>query len=104
MRRNINNVLSSAVVTALAIAPKINVGAVVIRGWVVPPHIPFISCAGPAESAPASYGSLLRVNTLLLTDSRSHELFRLRVTSCSPSCYRRPLHLYHALNRPVIRW
>ncbi len=43
MRRNINNVLSSAVVTALVIAPKINVGAVVIRGWVVPPQIPFIS-------------------------------------------------------------
>ena len=43
MRRNINNVLSSAVVIALAIAPKINVGAVVIRGWVVPPNIPFIS-------------------------------------------------------------
>ena len=36
MRRNINNVLGSAVVTALAIAPKINVGAVVIRGWVRP--------------------------------------------------------------------
>ncbi len=43
MRRNINNVLTSAVVTALAIAPRINVGAVVIRGWVVPPHIPFVS-------------------------------------------------------------
>ena len=43
MRRNINNVLSSAVVTALAIAPKINLGAVVIRGWIVPPQIPFIS-------------------------------------------------------------
>ncbi len=43
MRRNINIMLSSAVVTALAIALKINVGAVVIRGWIVPPHIPFIS-------------------------------------------------------------
>ncbi len=43
MRRNINSVLSPAVVTALAIAPKINVGALVIRGWIVPPHIPFIS-------------------------------------------------------------
>ena len=43
MRRNINNVFSSAVVTALAIAPKFNVGAVVIRGWVAPPNIPFIS-------------------------------------------------------------
>ena len=43
MRRNINNALSSAVVIALAIAPKVNVGAVVIRGWIVPPHIPFIS-------------------------------------------------------------
>ena len=43
MRRNINNVLSSAVATALAIAPRINLGAIVIRGWVVPPHIPFIS-------------------------------------------------------------
>ena len=43
MRRNINNVLSSAVVTALAIAPRINVGAVIIRGWIMPPHIPFIS-------------------------------------------------------------
>ena len=43
MRRNIINVLGSAVVTALAIAPKINVGTVVIRGWIVPPHIPFIS-------------------------------------------------------------
>ena len=39
MRRDINNVVSSAVVTALAIALKINVCAVVIRGWVVPPHI-----------------------------------------------------------------
>ncbi len=43
MRRNINNVLSSAVVAALVIAPKINVGAVVIRGWIIPPNIPFIS-------------------------------------------------------------
>ena len=43
MRRNINIVLSSAVATALAIAPRINVGVIVIRGWVVPPHIPFIS-------------------------------------------------------------
>ena len=43
MRRNINFVFGSAVVTALAIALKINVGAVVIRGWVVPPNIPFIS-------------------------------------------------------------
>ena len=43
MRRNINIVLSSAVVTALALALKINVGPVVIRGWVVPPSIPFIS-------------------------------------------------------------
>ena len=43
MRRNINSVLSSAVVAALVIAPKINVGAVVIRGWIVPPNIPFIS-------------------------------------------------------------
>ena len=43
MRRNIDKMLSSAVVTALAIALKINVGAVVIRGWVVPPNIPFIS-------------------------------------------------------------
>ncbi len=43
MRRNINNVFSSAVVTALAVALKINVGAVVIRGWVVPPQIPFVS-------------------------------------------------------------
>ena len=43
MRRNINNVLGSAVVAALAIALKSNVGAVVIRGWVVPPHIPFMS-------------------------------------------------------------
>ncbi len=43
MRRNINYVLSSAVVTALAIALKSNLGAVVIRGWVVPPQIPFIS-------------------------------------------------------------
>ncbi len=43
MRRNFNNVLSSAVVAALAFAPKINVGAVVIRGWIVPPNIPFIS-------------------------------------------------------------
>ena len=43
MRRNINNVLSSAVVTALTIAPRINVGAVVIRGWIVPPQLPFIS-------------------------------------------------------------
>ncbi len=43
MRRNINNVLASAVVTALVIAPKVNLGAVVIRGWVVPLHIPFIS-------------------------------------------------------------
>ncbi len=43
MRRNINNVLSSAVVTALAIAPRINLGAVVMRGWVVPPQLPFIS-------------------------------------------------------------
>ena len=43
MRRNINIVLGSAVVAALAIAIKINVGAVVIRGWVVPPHIPFMS-------------------------------------------------------------
>ncbi len=43
MRRTINNVFSSAVVTALAIALKTNVGAVVIRGWVVPPSIPFIS-------------------------------------------------------------
>ncbi len=42
MRRNINNVLGSAVVTVLVIAPKINVGAVVIRGWIVPPNIPFI--------------------------------------------------------------
>ena len=41
--RNINSVLSWAVVTALVIAPRIIVGAVVIRGWVVPPHIPFIS-------------------------------------------------------------
>lgn len=43
MRRNINSVLSSAVFIALAIAPKINVGALAIRGWVVPPNIPFIS-------------------------------------------------------------
>ena len=43
MRRNINNVLSSAIVAALVIAPKVNVGAIVIRGWVVPPNIPFIS-------------------------------------------------------------
>ena len=43
IRRNINIMLSSAVVTALAIALKTNVGAVVIRGWVVPPNIPFIS-------------------------------------------------------------
>ena len=43
MRRNINNVLTSAVLTAFVIAPKINLGAVVIRGWVLPPHIPFIS-------------------------------------------------------------
>ena len=43
MRRNFSNVLSSAVVTALTIAPRINVGAVVIRGWIVPPQIPFIS-------------------------------------------------------------
>ncbi len=43
MRRNIKYVLSSAVVAALVIAPKINLGAVVIRGWVVPPQIPFIS-------------------------------------------------------------
>ena len=43
MRRNISNVLSSAVVIALAIAFKINLGAVVIRGWFVPPQIPFIS-------------------------------------------------------------
>ena len=43
MRRNISNVFSSAVVTALAIAPRINLGAVVMRGWVVPPQIPFIS-------------------------------------------------------------
>ncbi len=43
MRRNITNVVSSAVVTVLAIAPRINVGAVVIRGWIVPPNIPFIS-------------------------------------------------------------
>ena len=43
MRRNISNVLSSAVVIAFAIAPRINLGVVVIRGWVVPPHIPFIS-------------------------------------------------------------
>ncbi len=43
MRRNINSVLSSAVLTALVIAPRVNVGAVVIRGWVVPPNIPFIS-------------------------------------------------------------
>ena len=43
MRRNINNVLSSALVAALVIAPRVNVGAVVIRGWIVPPHIPFIS-------------------------------------------------------------
>ena len=43
MRRNINITLSSAVFAALAIAPRINVGAVVIRGWIVPPHIPFIS-------------------------------------------------------------
>ncbi len=43
MRRNINNVLSSAVVTALAIVPRINLGLVVMRGWVVPPQIPFIS-------------------------------------------------------------
>ena len=43
MRRNSSNVLGSAVVIALVIAPKFNVGSVVIRGWVVPPHIPFIS-------------------------------------------------------------
>ena len=43
MRRKINNVLSSAVATALAIAPRVNMGAVVIRGWIVPPQIPFIS-------------------------------------------------------------
>ncbi len=43
MGRNISNVLSSAVVTALAIALKVNVGPIVIRGWVVPPNIPFIS-------------------------------------------------------------
>jgi hypothetical protein len=43
MRRNFNNMFSSAVVTALAIAPRINLGAVVMRGWVVPPQLPFIS-------------------------------------------------------------
>lgn len=43
MRRNINSVLSSAVVIALAIALKMNLGAVVIRGWIVPPNVPFIS-------------------------------------------------------------
>ena len=43
MRRNINNVPGSAVLTALVIAPRINLGPVVIRGWIVPPHIPFIS-------------------------------------------------------------
>ncbi len=43
MRRNINNVLTSAVVAALVIAPKFNLGAVAIRGWIVPLHIPFIS-------------------------------------------------------------
>ncbi len=43
MRRKINNVLSSAVVTALAIAPRFNLGALVIRGWVMFLHIPFIS-------------------------------------------------------------
>jgi cation transporter-like permease len=43
MRRNISNVLSSAVVIALAIALKVNVGGVVIRGWIVPPQIPFVS-------------------------------------------------------------
>ncbi len=43
MRRNISIVLSSAAVTAFFLAPRINVGAVVIRGWIVPPQIPFIS-------------------------------------------------------------
>ncbi len=43
MRRNINSALLSAAVTALAIALRINVGAVVIRGWVVPPSFPFVS-------------------------------------------------------------
>ncbi len=43
MRRNIKNVLSSAVVIALAIALKVNVGAIVIRGWIIPPNVPFIS-------------------------------------------------------------
>ena len=43
MRRNINSVLSSAAVTAFSLVPRINLGVVVIRGWVVPPQIPFIS-------------------------------------------------------------
>ena len=43
MRRNIKYMLSSAVVAALVIAPKINLGAIVIRGWIIPPNVPFIS-------------------------------------------------------------
>ena len=43
MRRNISNMITSAAVTAFFLVPRINLGAVVIRGWIVPPHIPFIS-------------------------------------------------------------
>ena len=43
MQRKAISTLEFTIMTALRIVPRINLGAVFIRGWVVPPQIPFIS-------------------------------------------------------------
>ena len=43
MQRKTLSTLELTIITALAIVPRINLGAVFMRGWVLPPQIPFIS-------------------------------------------------------------
>ena len=43
MHRKTLSTLEFTMMTALGIVPRINLGAVFIRGWVMPPQIPFIS-------------------------------------------------------------
>ena len=43
MQRKTLSTLEFTMITALGIVPRINLGAVFIRGWVMPPQIPFIS-------------------------------------------------------------
>ncbi len=40
---DMNYMLEFTIITAMHIVPKINLGAIFMRGWLVPPQFPFLT-------------------------------------------------------------